>query len=194
MIGPSWVVRQFVKRIAQSAGADPFTSAIVSRAAGGLSSLIFHDHHTHFLPDKDENIDDDYDHDHFDSTYHSHDYDSNHHVQPQSDSSPSYGSNLDQVHQLNPPQSQIRSGSDPSDSPPSYSSNLDEVPQPNWHDHPSGYQINDHVQVTQNGSQHTLTIVGFKWENNQWLYHVKSLDENGHYDGWITHSQVIKTE
>ncbi|MDB9522228.1 hypothetical protein PN480_09720 [Dolichospermum circinale CS-1225] len=166
MPGPSWIFRQFVKGIAQSAGADPITSVIISRTAGGLSSLIFHDHHTHFFPDSDEitdniDIDTDYDHDHFDnSAYHDgdDDYYSNHHVQP-------------------------RSGSDPS-----IISNLDHVDQPNYHDYPSGYYIHDKVIVSQYGHEYTVEITDHKWDGNGWIYHVRS--DNGGYDNWIPQSEI----
>jgi hypothetical protein len=54
MAGPSWVFRKVVKSIAKKAGADRSTAMVMGYLAGGLSSLIFHDHHTHFIPDLDE--------------------------------------------------------------------------------------------------------------------------------------------
>lgn len=51
MAGPSWLLRQGVKAFALSNGADPETATALGYTASTLSSLVFHDHHTHILPD-----------------------------------------------------------------------------------------------------------------------------------------------
>ena len=72
---------------------------------------------------------------------------------------------------------------------PSYGSNLDHVSQPNYHDQPSGYQIGDHVKVSQQSSEYTLKVVDYKWSEPTYIYHVKS--DDGYYDQWIPQSQII---
>lgn len=51
MPGPSWFIRQSVKGFARSQGLDPASTNALGYAASTLSSLVFHDHHTHFIPD-----------------------------------------------------------------------------------------------------------------------------------------------
>ncbi|MFG6097339.1 hypothetical protein SPB21_18890 [Leptothoe sp. ISB3NOV94-8A] len=57
MSGPSYFVRLIVKGAATACGADPITANILGRTANVGSSLIFHDHHTHFHVDPDEMAD-----------------------------------------------------------------------------------------------------------------------------------------
>lgn len=54
MSGPSYFVRKGVSAAAQACGADPFTGAVIGRVASTASSMVFHDHHTHFHTDPDE--------------------------------------------------------------------------------------------------------------------------------------------
>ncbi|MBE7385452.1 MAG: hypothetical protein F6J95_029145 [Leptolyngbya sp. SIO1E4] len=54
MPGPSWFVRQGAKELLKSIGADPGTATVGGYVASTVSSLVFHDHHTHFVPDADQ--------------------------------------------------------------------------------------------------------------------------------------------
>ncbi len=57
MAGPSWLIRQGVKSFLKDSGADPGLAKAGGYAASTISSLVFHDHHTHFVPDADEVVD-----------------------------------------------------------------------------------------------------------------------------------------
>ena len=57
MPGPSWFFRQAVKKVFKSAGADPGTAMVGGYVASTVSSLFFHDHHSHYVPDADQVVD-----------------------------------------------------------------------------------------------------------------------------------------